>query len=718
MPEAPQTVGKQVSFSKLFEEFQVVQIPIIQRDYAQGREEQEELRQELLSALKQAIDREETDPSVPLDMDFVYGSAFGDDGSNAGENFAPLDGQQRLTTLFLLHWYLAWKDGEMDDFDQRFVREHRSRLSYEVRPSSHDFFDALATSFPGETLSEIDSLSALLQDKSWFFHSWKHDPTIRSTLTMLDEIHELFGGSDGFYQRLVDEQHPRITFQLLELKHFGLSDDLYIKMNARGKPLTAFETFKARLEQHLDELLPGETRNLNGSKVSVRKYFSERMDTAWADLFWAHRNPTTNLYDEQLMRLIKAVALASLNPEDENAENTLGDLRSLRSSVSFSRFLSTDSLNPTMLITLERVLDYWSAISDDDWNDEDAPTFNSRVAFDSVTGRDLVPYPDLTKFAAFCMFVRSHKLPLKLEGLNRWLRVIFNLVENSDIERPSDFINVLRSLNQLEKHADTILDYLTAGSEVDAFNRQQVREERIKAALIMKSPTWEERIFAAERHNYFKGQIEFLLKFCGVFDQWLAQEAIVWADKEDKKAQKTFSNYLEKAEAVFDGNGLRRFEGYEFERALLTLGDYTLPHSKNHSFLQNRVGSGERRPTWKLLLRGSMSDSDHEKKRLLVKQLFDRLDLAVGVEASLEEVVKARSVIDPWREMVVDSPDMIAYCDQKMFRHLNDGRVFLISKLRTSSDHAELWSYYLYKTLLEQLEEAGTLSPFTTITYS
>jgi hypothetical protein len=64
--------------------------------------------------------------------------------------------------------------------------------------------------------------------------------------------------------------------------------------------------------------------------------------------------------------------------------------------------------------------------------------------------------------------------------------------------------------------------------------------------------------------------------------------------------------------------------------------------------------------------------------------------------------------------MVVDSPEMIAYCDQKMFRHLDDSRVFLISKLRTSSDHAELWSYYLYKTVLEQLEKAGTLSPFTT----
>ncbi len=45
---------------------------------------------------------------VPLCTRFVYGSVEG-----IGETrFLPLDGQQRLTTLFLLHWYLAWADDE------------------------------------------------------------------------------------------------------------------------------------------------------------------------------------------------------------------------------------------------------------------------------------------------------------------------------------------------------------------------------------------------------------------------------------------------------------------------------------------------------------------------------------------------------------------------------------------------------------------------------
>ena len=36
-------------------------------------------------------------------------------------------------------------------------------------------------------------------------------------------------------------------FHLLPIDDMGSAEDLYIKMNSRGKPLTDFETFKAQL---------------------------------------------------------------------------------------------------------------------------------------------------------------------------------------------------------------------------------------------------------------------------------------------------------------------------------------------------------------------------------------------------------------------------------------------------------------------------------------
>lgn len=126
--QASQAIGKQITFCELFNEFTRVQIPIIQRDYAQGRSGQEELRNEFLGALKDALDKTEGDPTLPLDLDFVYGSGFGSNGNAEEDSFAPLDGQQRLTTLFLLHWYLAWKDGQSDDFQARFLKDQKSLL--------------------------------------------------------------------------------------------------------------------------------------------------------------------------------------------------------------------------------------------------------------------------------------------------------------------------------------------------------------------------------------------------------------------------------------------------------------------------------------------------------------------------------------------------------------------------------------------------------------
>lgn len=42
-----------------------------------------------------------------------------------------------------------------------------------------------------------------------------------------------------------------ISFYYFPLEKYKLTDDLYIKMNARGKALTGFENFKADLLDHV-----------------------------------------------------------------------------------------------------------------------------------------------------------------------------------------------------------------------------------------------------------------------------------------------------------------------------------------------------------------------------------------------------------------------------------------------------------------------------------
>ena len=62
----------------------------------------------------------------------------------------------------------------------------------------------------------------------------------------------------------------------------GLTDELYIKMNSRGKPLTQFEHFKAELEHNLREV-----------DEELSKSVMEKVDIAWTDMLWQYRSDDT-----------------------------------------------------------------------------------------------------------------------------------------------------------------------------------------------------------------------------------------------------------------------------------------------------------------------------------------------------------------------------------------------------------------------------------------
>ena len=85
---------------KALEQYHIV-IPTIQRDYAQGRKNDPkitQIRKAFLQALVQSLTEHHE-----LELDFVYGSLN-------QKTLELLDGQQRLTTLFLLHCYLVNKN--------------------------------------------------------------------------------------------------------------------------------------------------------------------------------------------------------------------------------------------------------------------------------------------------------------------------------------------------------------------------------------------------------------------------------------------------------------------------------------------------------------------------------------------------------------------------------------------------------------------------------
>lgn len=698
-------LSNQVNFKQLLDRHQRVQIPMIQRDYAQGRPQEEEIRDEFLCALHAALLLPPDDDSLPLNLDFIYGSVEG----NEVTRFLPLDGQQRLTTLFLLHWYLAWRDEQQEDFRQILCSQDASRFSYSVRPSSTEFFDALVKFCPSVSPDDVSSLTALITNQPWYFRYWRLDPTIQSSLTMLDSIHKRFHGTAGFFSRLVDEDQPAITFQLLDLENFGLSDDLYIKMNARGKPLTTFETFKARYEQVLEDQFNGETRSIGDTSVSVAEYFARRVDTLWADFFWTHRDKVTNLYDAAVMNLFRAVAIVVCDPDSDAYVTNIYGLRNRFLKSSYSVFHDKGWLDKRFSATLIMLLDAWSKdgtsfssqLPDARYFDETA-LFNKAVSDPAAFGST-----EIVQFVGYVEFMRQHGDNIDPDVFQEWMRLVFNLSVNTTYERPADMQRSVAAILKLVPNSADILSYF-AGTEkpTAGFFAQQISEEKLKAELIQVDGTWRPLIDRAEQHGYFKGQIDFLLEFCGVGVRWRTSGGVNWGADAHLALQAQFENYLNKAEIMFNARGLVSLKGCQWERALLSVGDYTLPSGPNSSFL---VNSSTDQASWKRLLRGTGPKVPEAREHL--RKLFDRISLEGSLEKQLDAIIAGANNLEPWRSALVGTPKALEYCDQRAIRWNTGQEVYLLKTSRIYGAHAELFTFCLFCNLLEPLAKAGGLAP-------
>jgi hypothetical protein len=280
----------QTSFWSLIHKYGV-RIPIIQRDYAQGRVDTTTIviRNKFVHSLYQTLLT--NDPNKPLDLDFVYGEVKYPDEAKL-RYLIPLDGQQRLTTLYLLHWYLAVAEGRLDE-----VGPVLHKFTYQTRSSSREFCACLAKcDATALVLGTSRTLSQQLRDAVWFQPAWQRDPTVRAMLTMLDALAEKFGQTTGLFDRLTNVEAPLVGFQFLELDKVGLTDDLYLKMNARGKALTEFENWKAEFDQFLHRHHP-----------ERQAEFAHKVDGVWTDLFWHHQQGAPALMDVAFKRFLDYV---------------------------------------------------------------------------------------------------------------------------------------------------------------------------------------------------------------------------------------------------------------------------------------------------------------------------------------------------------------------------------------------------------------------------
>lgn len=605
-----------------------VQIPIIQRDFAQGRESKKSIRNDFLTVLYNSLKNDK-----PVDLDFVYGYI-------ENSKFIPLDGQQRLTTLFLLHYYLAIKDYKFDEFVTIFQKDEQSKFTYKTRHSSRSFFDNLVIQ-GNISLSDEFSISEVIKDEKWYFHEWENDATVSGALTMLDAIEDKFKDSNGFYQKITGKN--LICFEFLNLDEYNLSDDLYIKMNARGKPLTSFENFKARFEAIIENV-----------DSKLKQEFSISIDTTWCDLFWnlsKEHTPDKPSVDNLFLNYFDFVTELFFNKDEElsfsydydfNNFEILKEVYSKKENLKF--LIESLKLFAKSKENITEIDNFFNQIFSSEVSSSKINLFEPQT---NLFTKLLFNYSSITHLDRFVLYsiIEFH---LKFEydelivteEIIDLIRLVRNFVvdinqKGNDNSRDDVIANIrFSNYPEIVSFIDKVISKNPLGSftknlENSNYRKEFVQREIEKIKYIDSNPHYKNAIWLLENHPNLKGNLTSL-------DLILASNLNI----------ENFSNNFV--------NLWNDVETNDIIRCLLTYGDYTVQVGKCYFGDLWYFGNKDK---WIRIFNYA-----NDNLPLILLNLFTDIEKSnqKSIKLSIKKIIASSKVDEEWKELFINYPLMLA----------------------------------------------------------
>ena len=468
-----------------------IQVPYYQRDYAQGR-----------------IDNGRIDNIRKVFVEEMYGAIMGFNNKEChlglvfgsyDENekvFIAVDGQQRLTTVFLLHWYVAWRENKLNDYKEKLLN-----FSWDTRSYSSQFVELLFKIRPLGNV--IDSIKT----NSNYFSVWENDPTVKGMLTMLEEIEKQYPNDILLCSQLFSND-CKIKYDILKLEKDS-DGKTYLKMNSRGRSLTTFELFKSKL---LDKYKPNFGHKFDNEWLSFMIKISATSDSQFSDPDIPFMNFINEYTYTYLQLKLKSGSDIANNYKEFTDAKVKGELTDVP-------FISFDKYNGAFegdcLEYFEKSLD-WICQNYENIKliDNKIRFSDSRFFIDAIIKDNNPNFTHRAKlFAVFKYAELTGYDQIDTELYEKWTRVFRNLVANTDIDG-SNIGGICKAINKIDN--SDIYGYLSNGGEISAFAKDQVAEEIAKAKQILygaprsDGKSWEEIIIEAENYAFFKGAIRFL----------------------------------------------------------------------------------------------------------------------------------------------------------------------------------------------------------------
>lgn len=438
------------------------------------------------------------------------------------------------------------------------------------------------------------------------------------------------------------------------MQDFELTDELYVKMNARGKSLTPFENFKSWLMKE-------------NSTITIPKW-KTNLDIAWNDIFWQKKDIGETKIDDQYLQFFKNMFLGDYllsrngaNPghyiivKDENIDE-------LRQNVKFNPIPLFET-EAVFAKNIESYLNVLRAFEDT----ASAIYYNKRFIEKPVSTflfKDNIGlnWWDTTYYFALTRYIINNN---DLKYLSQWSRVISNLIYNTPIESPKLYIDACESINQLLEtiSGNNIYEEIArlTPSSIDFFAEKQKDEEIQKSKLIIDHPAekWEDLFIELENHEYFYGQVGFLFNI---------SKSAAFNDFRD--TSKMISALFSKA-LLEDGS-------YVLFRCLLTFKNCFIESNSNLIYPSNARGTlRNRNENWRRFF-----DTHSDAVKLLV--IHKTYDCTNPLQSLLTIIKEEKGkTVSFFYSKLVTNPDLFDYPKQNVLRNygknyylLNSSRIF------------------------------------------
>ena len=499
----------------LLSRYRVV-IPGIQRHYVQGANnpKAESVRKLFIKEIFTAIEEKQNE----FNLHFIYGPI----NTDGEDSFVPVDGQQRLTTLWLIARYAAEK---AEPSDRKDLLRLLSRFTYEDRINAKRFCQALTCENSRWDITQDPNPDILCQD--WFVDYWKEDETVASMIRMLSTIHEEWNKYQDTItaEDVLEAIASKIRF---ELKIDAFGDDIYMKMNARGLQLTQWENFKGKFSEDLCE--------------DIKETWDNEMEEL-SNLYFTCSGEQHKLPDNAFFALYARIMTYEARKSGVDCGNSIKHLATYTHNHNtwsqielpfvpysdFSCITNNESIASIVAATcvkmIKTVLDNFKEI---------APYFGDNKLFDTFfhpqNGNEL----DFT-LCCYEYFKKFVNEDVDSTNFLKALRLMWNILENVDkqYEEPDNRVKLVKKFIDLK---DQTLYSPQIKEKIGSNAPEQAKEEAEKAVQMHRNDQpmpsdwnedklglwsdWNDAIEKAENWAFFHGSIRFLYRNSNGENTW------------------------------------------------------------------------------------------------------------------------------------------------------------------------------------------------------